>query len=599
MENTNNTPVIEPLYSGDGRQLYPITHIKALIDGDGKLLKEELDGIHSDIDNINNKLSEGVGVPIVNNLTEGGEDKALSAEMGKTLSGRIEEVAENGGGVPIVDSVDKLDPNAEQGSLASVAVNTIGEILFSELYQPTTDEVNLETMSIIDTTNLSSVSGITINSSYDTSAEIQGFVIYLFSKDIDMRSGVGQVIGLAPEMAMTMNVSTQENNEFELFTPNEDGTIAVNEENLTIINNLLSSTEFVYGGVMPMDSGEFIDPSYADVFYKGIGGKQKTELYIKDVNGWKAINKESDTLYINSNALRNYEEVDLGNNLRCYKIPKNEFPLVTRGVESKDLSKYKFISYEGTTGPLLNWYNSEFGVVEQINLEGEGIEVNSSFYLILDEEFVYVGTFYKRYIEIPFRQYNSVDELWSGAEAGKTAIVVGYTPQETVLTNVSSKNWVIGIHINVPESKIIDSDVYTGFELTSEEGDKIEFNVSMHAFPTNSFSMIYARIDGEQHNIALYKPDDGSLSSYDENVINIINERLTASKYYIRTRTDTVNNYLLDSFLTLYVNKKTATAFIKNEDYWREIGEATKERVATLETKVAELEAKIQELLQN
>lgn len=31
MENINNTPVIEPLYSGDGRQLYPITHIKAII----------------------------------------------------------------------------------------------------------------------------------------------------------------------------------------------------------------------------------------------------------------------------------------------------------------------------------------------------------------------------------------------------------------------------------------------------------------------------------------------------------------------------------------------------------------------------------------
>lgn len=496
----------------------------------------------------------------------------------------------------IVDSVDKLNPNAKQGSLASVAVNTIGEVLFSELYQPTDEDVNLETR-VIDTTNLSSVSGISVNSSYDTSVEPQDFTIYLFSKDFDMQGGVGQIIGLGAGMAITQNAQGQ--NEFELFILNEDGTITVNEENLTIINNLLSSTEFVYGGVTSMESGEFIDPSYADVFYKGIGGKQKTELYIKDVEEWKPIDKESDTLYINSNALRNYEEVDLGNNLWCYKIPKNEFPLVTRGVESKDLSKYKFISYEGTTGPLLNWYNREFGVVEQINLEGEGIEVNSSFYLILDEEFVYVGTSYKRYMEVPFRQYNSVDELGSMAEAGKTAIVVGYTPQETVLTNVSSKNWVIGIHINVPESKIIDSDVYTGFELTSEEGDKIEFNVSMHASPTNALSMIYARIDGEQHNIAMYNPSDGSLSSYDENVINIINERLTASKYYIRTRVNIVNNYLLDSFLTLYVNKKTATAFIKNEDYWREIGEATKERVATLETKVVELETKIQELLQS
>lgn len=41
----------------------------------------------------------GSSVTIVNNLTEGGEDKALSAEMGKTLSERIEEVAEKGGGL--------------------------------------------------------------------------------------------------------------------------------------------------------------------------------------------------------------------------------------------------------------------------------------------------------------------------------------------------------------------------------------------------------------------------------------------------------------------------------------------------------------------
>lgn len=37
--------------------------------------------------------SGGSSVTIVNNLTEGGADKALSAEMGKTLSERIEEVA--------------------------------------------------------------------------------------------------------------------------------------------------------------------------------------------------------------------------------------------------------------------------------------------------------------------------------------------------------------------------------------------------------------------------------------------------------------------------------------------------------------------------
>ena len=137
----------------------------------------------------------------------------------------------------------------------------IEEILFSELYQPTSDEVKIENGIVVDTTNLSSVSGISINRSYDTSAEIQNFTLYLFSKDFDMQGRVGQAIDLGPGMALILNFSTLEENVIELFTPNEDGTIAINEENLTIINNLLSSTEFVYGGVISIDSGEFINPS--------------------------------------------------------------------------------------------------------------------------------------------------------------------------------------------------------------------------------------------------------------------------------------------------------------------------------------------------
>lgn len=194
--------------------------------------------------------------------------------------------------IKIVDSVDKLDKNAPQGSLASVAINTGGEVLFSELYQPTSDEVNMET-GVVDTTNLSSISEISVNSSFDTSVEPQNFTIYLFSKDFDMQGGVGQLMGLMPGGAMIADASTQgPPNQIELFIPNEDGTITVNEENLAIINNLLSSTEFVYGGIFSTSGPSQVDPSYADIFYKAIGGIQKTDLYIKDVKGWKVFGDE-------------------------------------------------------------------------------------------------------------------------------------------------------------------------------------------------------------------------------------------------------------------------------------------------------------------
>lgn len=193
--------------------------------------------------------------------------------------------------VKIIDSVDKLDKNAPQGSLASVAVNTIGEAKFSELHQPTSDEVNTET-GALNTTNLSSVSSISINSSFDTSVEGVYFEVDLISKDFNPQGGVGSVIYLYPMGGITANLATQEVNELELFTANEDGTIITNKENLDTINNLLSSTEFVYCGVVSTDNYEFIDPSYADVFYKAIGNIQKTDLYIKDVGGWKIVGDE-------------------------------------------------------------------------------------------------------------------------------------------------------------------------------------------------------------------------------------------------------------------------------------------------------------------
>lgn len=193
--------------------------------------------------------------------------------------------------VKIVESVDKLDKNAPQGSLASVNVNLVGEALFSELYQPTSDEVNTET-NVIDTTNLSKVSGISINSSYDTSIEVAGFAVYLFSKEFDGHGGVGQIVALVVGGAIILDLATQEQQSLELFTLNEDGTIIVNEENLAIINNLLSSTEFVYGGVVSMDNGESLDPSYSDVFYKTISSIQKTDFYIKEVGGWKVFDEE-------------------------------------------------------------------------------------------------------------------------------------------------------------------------------------------------------------------------------------------------------------------------------------------------------------------
>jgi hypothetical protein len=53
--------------------------------------KSNIEELTARLDGLNN--NENNSVEIVNDLTTGGADKALSAEMGKTLSERIEEVA--------------------------------------------------------------------------------------------------------------------------------------------------------------------------------------------------------------------------------------------------------------------------------------------------------------------------------------------------------------------------------------------------------------------------------------------------------------------------------------------------------------------------
>lgn len=239
-------------------------------------LEESADALEWSLGNKQDMLVPGENIKTIN---------------GESLIGEGNIEITGGEGVKIVSSVDELDLNAPQGTLASVAINTVAEVPFSELYQPTSDEVNLGA-GVVNTTNLSRVHGISVNSSYDTTAEIPNFMVYLFSKDFDMQGGVGQLILLGLGAAMTMDFSTQEENELELFTANEDGIITVNEGNLAIINNLLSSTEFVYGGVQNMDNGELSYHPCVDMFYKTIGGISKTELYIKDVNGWRVVSDE-------------------------------------------------------------------------------------------------------------------------------------------------------------------------------------------------------------------------------------------------------------------------------------------------------------------
>jgi hypothetical protein len=667
----------------------------------------------------------GSSVTIVNNLTEGGTDKALSAEMGKTLSERIEEVAENGGGVPIVDSVDKLDPNAPQGSLATVAVNTIGEVPFSELYQPTSDEVNMSA-GIVDTTNLSSVSGITINSSFDTSAEIQPFMVYLFSKDFNMQGGVGQVVGLVPFTAVTMDVPTEEENEFELFTPNEDGTIIVNEENLAIINNLLSSTEFVYGGVKSMDNDEFIDPSYAEIFYKGIGGEQKTELYIKDIEEWRVVgdeelkakvddlqtivdNLEDKTdLIVNSvdelpqdapigtlaSVIYPYEKqinIPISSVQVNSRIPNgihiilpNSFikpdginnPLTvltyqrsvgnrapSLGIEFTEDGATIYWNGGGTAEPnhtiavydmvsndFSEFYQSELNnlnngllypdmggtyatvksIVSSENAQyvdqfittlGVGIEYNSVIYIKNSsgwEQYSELvdGSVTKTKLSSELQYfidnsgisiYNSIEELPTEDEVGSIAKIIKDISSITPLSSLKYPQYsdpnggvVSSIHpVKLLPTEIIAQQTNTQIQFMSRSGSNGSYSTFTIKVVSSDLEWSLQQNSTTKSGKLVYWEDDKYVVNSAD--FDFINTELGSHSYNVISplapgRDSFVD---IDKFLEVSSVAKCVFLYVKNETGWEEYDKATKDKVTTLESKVAELEAKIQELLQN
>ena len=449
------------------------------------------------------------------------------------LADDVQEAINNAGGVPIVDSVDKLDLNAERGSLASAAVDTIGEVLFSELYQPTPDEVN-PGAGVVDTTNLSSVGGISVIVS-DLPAEIQPFEVYLFSKDVDMQGGVGQEVVLVPEVAITVNFSTQEQQELNLFIVNEEGVVTVNEENLNIINNLLSSTAFVYGGV----NG---DHSYADVFYKSIVGIQKTDLYVKDVESWKLY---KDTLSIPPQ-IEVVNSLNIGGNNKALSAEMGKVLAETVGVivDSKEELP--------STSPV--------GARASVNINrtiGEkGLDVNKIY-----EEDKFLHRVDVRG-SVSYTPAVTAFTMELEAEDG-TQLIIKIGPPY----NYSSSRWgalVWGFSDNMPNSGSNRSQTLCEYASLTAGYTVLDVNTETLSNLNNELSSKNYRV------VSAY-----SIGSYGVAVPNVFLYTYAAE---------------VQKFTELYV---------RNEAGWEEYDKATKDKVATLETKVAELEAKIQELLQS
>lgn len=102
-------------------------------------------------------------------------------------NGKYESIGGSGGGIEIVDSVDKLDPNAELGSMASVVTaGSIQETSVRNLYQPDASMFDETTGTLTQPELLQRVSSIKVFTPTDVSNidfEIDEGAFFLATKD--------------------------------------------------------------------------------------------------------------------------------------------------------------------------------------------------------------------------------------------------------------------------------------------------------------------------------------------------------------------------------------------------------------------------------
>lgn len=203
-----------------------------------------------------------------------------------------------GDGVTIVDDVNKLDPNAELGSMASVVTaGSIQETSFRDLYQPD--------MSIIDQTAgtftqpelLSSVSSINFLTPTDYSGVET--LIYLAPRTLSQTNMVMIYLGISYSngvvssvMAIYVNQAAGEHTEYVIGQV-VDGVYTIDNTTVTAINNILESDDWCYLGYEIFDGVPITKEQFAtlDKFAMVVAGVPSiTDIYVKG-DKWEQLYK--------------------------------------------------------------------------------------------------------------------------------------------------------------------------------------------------------------------------------------------------------------------------------------------------------------------
>ena len=192
-------------------------------------------------------------------------------------------------GLPIVDSVDKLDPNAELGSMATVVTaGSIQETSFRNLYQPDMSMLDQTTGTLTQPELLSSVSSINFLTPTDYSGvETAIFLIPRTFSQTDVRMMQLMMVysnGVLEGVAVYyMNETTGEQAQY-IVGQVVDGVYTIDDTVVTAINDILASDDWCNFGYEVLAGVPMIEEQFAtlDKFAMAVSGVPSiTDIYVK------------------------------------------------------------------------------------------------------------------------------------------------------------------------------------------------------------------------------------------------------------------------------------------------------------------------------
>lgn len=222
-----------------------------------------------------------------------------SKYKGSEIENLLDKMSEGGGGgITIVDSIDKLDPNAEFGSLACVVEQgSIKESSVRDLYQPDASMLDQNTGTLTAPELLSSVSSVSVFAPKDVTSlgfEPVEAMIYLVSRDFSMTSQAMAMVQIVPQqgvMVMTMTEGYDTMQQFVLAEYSQDTmSYTIHNDQVEAFNAVLANgMDWCYFGD-PSGSG-ITEEQFAtiDLFIKAVSGiPSKAHVYLKK-DGWEEL----------------------------------------------------------------------------------------------------------------------------------------------------------------------------------------------------------------------------------------------------------------------------------------------------------------------